>query len=283
MPIKAYRSVWGNIAIFLMLSLVAAFMALPLLYAIMQSFKPLDELFLFPPRFYVMKPTLKNYADLFALMGNSYVPFSRYLFNSLFVSITGTIGHVFVASMAAYPLAKHNFPGKRIIFSVIFLSLLFYGYVTSIPRFVVLTKLGWLNDYKALILPTFAGSLGLYLMRQFMQQIPDVLLESARVDGAKEFRIWWNIVMPNVKPAWLTLALLAFQGAWNDTSAPNLYVHTESLKTLPLALSYVRNAGIARAGAAAAVGILMMLPPILIFIITQSNVIETMKTSGVKE
>lgn len=283
MPVKVYRSMWGNIIIFLMLGCVAFFMALPLIYAICNSLKPLDELFLFPPRFFVMKPTMKNYKDLFALLGNSYVPFSRYLFNSLFIAIVGTILHVLVASMAAFPLAKHKFPGSKAIFNIIFLSLMFNGYVIGIPRFIVLNKLGWLNDYKALILPLVASSLGLYLMRQFMTQIPDVLLESARVDGAKEFRVWWQIVMPNVKPAWLTLALLIFQQFWGDVGNVNLYIHDEALKTLPLALAYVTNGGLARAGAAAAVGVIMMLPPVTIFILTQSNVIETMKSSGVKE
>jgi putative chitobiose transport system permease protein len=282
---KTYRSAWGNILITAMLSLTAIFMALPLVYTVSVAFKPIDELFLFPPRFFVMRPTLKNFNDLFLVMGNSFVPFTRYLFNSFTVTILGTASYVVVASMAAYPLAKHKFPGSRFIFSLIVLSLMFSAYVTGIPRFMILSKLGWLNSYAALIVPGLAGTLGLYLMKQFMEQIPDSLIESARIDGARERKILWLVIMPNVKPAWLTLTLLTFKDLWGDTYSPALYIHHESLKTLPLALSYFNalTAGIARAGAAAAAGLLVLLPPILIFILTQSNVIETMKSSGMKE
>lgn len=283
--VKAYRSTWGNILITFFLALTAIFMALPLVYTVSVAFKPIDELFMFPPRFFVIRPTMKNFNDLFLVMGNSFVPFTRYLFNSLTITIFGTAAYVIVASMAAYPLSKHKFPGSKFLFNLIIFSLMFSAYVTGIPRFMILSKLGWLNSYAALIVPGLASTLGLYLMKQFMEQIPDSLIESARMDGAREIRILWQIVMPNVKPAWLTLTLLTFKDLWGDTNSPALYVHNEALKTLPLALSYFNalTAGIARAGAAAAAGLLMLTPPILIFIITQSNVIETMKSSGMKE
>lgn len=283
MPVKIYRSIWGNILIFIFLGLLACFMALPLVFTISMAFKPIDELFLYPPRFFVMKPTLKNFRDLFSIMGNSLVPFTRFLFNSIIIGVIGTTGHVIVASMAAYPLAKKKFPGSTIIFQIIVLSLMFNAYVTGIPRFVILSKLGWLNDYKALILPGVASSLGLYLMRQFMTQVPDAYIESARIEGAGEFRTLWYAVMPLVKPAWLTLALLSFIAFWGDTGSPALYITNEALKTLPLALSYIQAGGIARTGATAATGLLMMIPPILFFILSQSSMIDTMKTAGLKE
>ncbi|MGE5558423.1 MAG: carbohydrate ABC transporter permease [Bacillota bacterium] len=282
MVVRFYRSKWGTASIIILLVLLAMFMALPLIYTVVTAFKPIDELFLFPPRFYVMRPTLKNFNDLFSAMGQSFVPFTRYLFNSIFVSIVGTIGHVVFASMAAYPLAKHRFPGHKWMFNLIIIALMFNPYVMGIPRFIVLSKLGWLDDYKSIIFPLMAGALGLYLMRQFMIQIPDSYIESARIDGASESKILWSIVMPMVKPAWLTLILLAFRDFWQDGSA-GLYIHYEAMKTLPLTIGYVTTGGIMRAGAAAAAGLLTMLPPILIFILTQSNVIETMKSSGITE
>ena len=178
-------------------------MALPLVYSIMNAFKPLDELFLFPPRLFVRRPTLKNFSDLFYLMSNSFVPFSRYLFNSVFISFLSTLGHVIIASMAAYPLAKHRFPGSKFLFNLVIFSLMFSGYVTNIPRFIIMAKLGLLDTYFALILPYIGATLGLFLMKQFMEQIPDSYIESARIDGANEFRIWWHVVMPNVKPCLL--------------------------------------------------------------------------------
>ncbi|MCL2740861.1 MAG: carbohydrate ABC transporter permease [Oscillospiraceae bacterium] len=283
MGAKSYRSVWGNALVVFFMGLVAVFMAFPLAFAIMHSLKPLDELFLFPPRFFVMKPSLKNFTDLFSLMGNSFVPFTRYFFNSIFVSVVGMLAHVVLSSMAAYPLSKHKFPGSKVLFQVIILSLMFTGFVLGIPRFIVMNSVGMIDTLWALLLPGIAGPLGFYLMRQFMTQVPDALIESARIDGASEFQIWWRIMMPNVKPAWLTLGLLAFQGFWGDTASVNLYIHTESMKTLPLAMGYLTNAGIARAGAGAAVSIVLLAPPLAIFIITQTNIIETMKSSGIKE
>lgn len=279
---KSYRSTWGNMLIVFFMAIVAVFMALPLVYTISTAFKPINELFLYPPRFLVKNPTLKNIKDLFATMSSSYIPFSRYLFNSLTVSIIGTLGHVFIVAMAAYAFAKHTFPGSKFLFNMIVFSLMFSGYVTGVPRFIIMSKIGILDSYLSLILPMMAGSLGLYLLKQFMEQmIVDESLESARIDGASEFKIVWRIVMPCVKPGWLTLLLLAFKDSWGDVGSPSLYIQSESLKTLPQALSYV-GATIARMGAGAANSLLIMLPPIIIFIITQSNVIETMKSSGMK-
>ncbi|HHT87904.1 MAG TPA: carbohydrate ABC transporter permease [Clostridiales bacterium] len=280
---RSYRSAWGNAIIVLFMAVIAFFMALPLIYTISTAFKPINELFLYPPRFFVKNPTLKNMKDLFATMSSSYIPFSRYLFNSLLVSILGTAGHVFIVAMAAYAFAKHTFPGSKFFFNMIVFSLMFSGYVTGVPRFIIMSKIKILDTYLALILPMMASSLGLYLLKQFMEQmIVAETLESARIDGASEFKIVWNIVMPCVKPGWLTLILLSFKDSWGDINSPSLYIQTEGLKTLPQAMSYIQQGGIARMGAGAANTLLIMLPPILIFIITQSNVIETMKSSGMK-
>ncbi len=279
---KVNRSFWGNLVISVVLTVVAVFMALPLVYSIMNAFKPLDELFLFPPRLFVRRPTLKNFSDLFYLMGTSFVPFSRYLFNSIFISFFGTLGHVLIASMAAYPLAKHKFPGSKFLFNLVIFSLMFSGYVTNIPRFIIMAKLRLLDSYLSLILPYIGATLGLFLMKQFMEQIPDSYIESARIDGANEFKIWWYVIMPNVKPAWLTLILFSFREIWNDTYTPSLYIHNEALKPFSLGLTYIQQGGFVRAGAGAAAAVLMLIPSIIIFIITQSNVVETMKSAGIK-
>lgn len=279
---KINRSIWGNLIVSFVLIVVAIFMALPLVYSIMNAFKPLDELFLFPPRLFVRKPTFKNFSDLFYLMSTSFVPFSRYIFNSIFISFFGTLGHVLIASMAAYPLAKHRFPGSKILFNLVIFSLMFSGYVTNIPRFIIMSRLHLLDSYLSLILPYIGATLGLFLMKQFMEQIPDSYIESARIDGANEFKIWWYVIMPNVKPAWLTLILFSFREIWNDTYTPALYIHNEALKPFSLALTYIQQGGFVRAGAGAAAAVLMLIPSILIFLITQSNVMETMKSAGIK-
>lgn len=278
---KLNRSFTVSFLLFLLLAAFGCFMALPLIYAINNAFKPLDELFIFPPRFLVNNPTMDNFFDLFSLMGNSWVPLSRYIMNTLIITVVGTAGHILLASAAAYPLAKYRFPGSKFLFSVVVLSLMFSGQVTAIPNYMVMSWLGWINTHASIIVPSLAFSLGLFLMKQFMEQIPDALLEAAKIDGASEYRIFWTIVMPNVKPAWLTLLILQFPMLWGSDGGN--FIYSENLKTLHYALGQIVQGGIARAGVGAAVALLLMVVPITLFIISQSSVIQTMATSGMKE
>ena len=257
-------------------------MLLPMVYAISSALKPLEEIWFFPPRFLVRNPTLKNFTELFRIMTDFWVPFSRYLFNTLFITGIGTFGHVILASLCAYALSKHDFPGKNLMFQIVILSLMFSTVVTQIPNFIIIAEIGWIDSYKAVIVPAFASSLGLYLMKQFMEQmIPDSVLESARMDGAHEWTVFWKIVMPMVKPAWLTLIIFSIQGLWG--MGANKFIQSEELKTLNYALSQILAGGISRAGVGSAAAVLMMMVPIIVFIIAQSNIIETMSTSGMKE
>ncbi len=275
------RSIGGNIVLGFFLILFGAFSALPFVYAILQSLKPLDELFVFPPRFFVVNPTGDNYYLLWIRVLNSWVPFTRYLFNSLFTSIVATGLHIVLSSMAAFPLSKSKFPGQKGISKIIVMSLLFTGGVTAIPQFVIMARVGFMNTYWSVILPAAAGSMGLYLMQQFMSQLPTAMVEAARVDGAGMFRILWVIVMPSVRPAWLTLIVFTFQGIWN--SAGGAFITEENLKPLPALLNQITASGISQMGTASAAAVILMLPPILVFLFTQSSVIETMATSGIKE
>ena len=276
------RSAGGDAGITVILVILGAFMFLPMVYAIMQSLKPLDELWMYPPRFYVMSPTLKNYKDLFTLMNISWVPFSRYIFNTVLVSVAGTAGHLFLASLAAYALAKIKFPGRNFMFQVVQMSLMFNATVTAITSFILMSALHWLDTYWALIVPAWCSSLGLYLMKQFMDtNVNDSVLESARLDGAKELKIFWVIAMPMVKPAWLTLFIYSFQGLWN--AGASMYIYSEQYKSFNYAIGQILAGGIKRAGAGAASQVIMMLVPIIIFIISQSNIIETMGSSGMKD
>ncbi|WP_231637648.1 MULTISPECIES: carbohydrate ABC transporter permease [Bacillales] len=276
------RSFFADFGIYLFLLLFGIFMMLPLVYAISNSIKPLEEIWFFPPRFLVNNPTLDNFRDLLAVMSDSWVPFSRYIFNTVFITAVGTAGHVVIASLCAYVLSKHKFPGKGIMFSTVVLSLMFSGVVTQIPNFIIISSLGWIDSYQSIIVPAFASSLGLYLMKQFMDQmIPDAILESARIDGASEWKIFWTIVMPMVKPAWLTLIIFSMQGLWGIGA--NHFIQSEELKTLNYALSQILAGGIARTGTGSAAAVLMMIVPIIVFIISQSKIIETMSASGMKE
>ena len=275
------RSMAGNTLLFVLMFICGIFMVLPLVMIVNNALKPLDELYQFPPKIFVRNPTLENFSDLFVLMNDSWIPFSRYILNTVIITGFGMVGHVVVASLAAYPLAKHKFPGKGILFSMVVLSMMFSWTVTQIPQYLIISWMGINNHYLALILPAWAFGMGLYLMKQFMEQLPDSLMESAKLDGASEWHIFWKIVMPNVKPAWLTLAIFQFQQMWGNTGS--MFLRDEQLKPLQFALQQITAGGVARAGVAAAVTFLIAAVPITFFLICQSNVLETMTTSGMKD
>lgn len=276
------RSAGGDAGITFFLTIMGIFMFLPMFYAIIQSLKPLDELLRFPPRFLVYNPTIKNYTDLFRLMSTSWVPFSRYIFNTVLITVAGTGGNLVLASLAAYVFAKIKFPGRGAMFQLIVYSLMFHSTAGAISSFIIMSSLGMVNTYWAIIIPAWGSTLGLYLMKQFMDSsVSDAVLESARLDGCKEFMIFLKIAMPMVKPAWLTLIVYSFQGLWN--TGASIYIYSEQLKTFNYAIGQILAGGIVRSGAGAASGVVMMIVPVLVFVITQSNIIETMSTSGMKD
>jgi ABC-type glycerol-3-phosphate transport system permease component len=275
------RSPWGDLTLIFALLLFGTFSAYPMIFIINNAFKPFNEIFIFPPKLFVRNPTLDNFVDLINLMADSWIPITRYVFNTLFITIVGTFGHVILASMAAYPLAKHQFRGNQALNKIIVYSLMFNATVTAIPGYVIMSGLGLVDTYWAIILPAFAFSLGLYLMKNFMVQIPTLYIESAFIDGASHYQIFWKIVMPLVKPAWLTLTILSFQTLWGATGGQ--YIYNESLKPLSYALGQIVGGGIGRTGVVAAVGLFMMVVPVIVFIVSQSSIIQTMAHSGIKE
>ncbi len=276
------RSFAGDLGINGILVVFGIFMFFPMYYTIVQALKPLNELWMFPPRLYVVNPTAKNFSDLLSLMSTSWVPFSRYIFNTVFISFCGTFGNVMLSSFAAYSLAKIKFPGRQVLFTIIVYSLMFNTTVAGITNFITMSFFKMIDTYLAIIIPAMGSSLGLYLMKQFMEtSVPDSVLESARLDGASEWKILWTLVMPMVKPAWLTLIIFSFQNLWNQGAS--VYVFSEELKTFPYAISQIVTGGIARAGASAASTVVMMIVPITVFVVSQSNVIETMSSSGMKD
>ena len=277
---KLNRSLGGDIFLFAILLFFGFFSAYPLIMTASNAFKPLDELFLFPPRLLPRNLTLENFRDLSELISNSWVPFSRYFFNTILITAIGTIGHVIIASMAAFPLAKYKFPGKTLFFTLVVYSLMFAPQVTATPNYIIISSIGLIDTPAAIILPAIASSLGLYLMKQFMSQIPDELIESAKIDGASEYRIFFQIVMPLVKPAWLTLIILLFQRLW--TTDGGSFIFSEEMKPVSYALRQIAQGTIERAGTIAAVAFIMMIVPVTFFVLSQSKVVETFSHSGMK-
>lgn len=278
---KTGRSFWGDLLNFLFLAILGIIMLIPVVFSVSNAFKPLDELFVFPPRFFVRHPTFDNFRILPSLFSDSLVPLSRYILNTLFITIAGTAGSIIIASMAAYVLEKKKFRMREGIFKLVVNTLMFTPAVTAIPSFLIMSKLGFINSYAAILIPTIGSSLNVFLMKQFMVGVPNTILEAARIDGSGEQRIFWRIVMPSVKPAWMTLIIFCIQNLWGATGGN--YIYNEELKTLPYALSQVMSAGLVRAGASAAITTLMMIVPMCVFVITQSNIMETMMSSGIKE
>ena len=275
------RSIGGDIGIYLILIIFAFLMAFPLIFLIGNSLKPLNEFFRFPPPVWPAHPTTDNFSDLFVTMGQSYVPFSRYFVNTVLITFLGTFGHLVIASMAAFVLAKYQFPGGRTFFAVVTTCLMFSGYVTGVPNYLIMSRLGMIDTYWALILPAFAAPIGLFLMKQFMEGLPTALIEAATIDGASTFGVFWNIVMPNVKPAWLTMIIFSVQTLWNNGATTVIY--SEAKKPLVYALNQIAAGGIARTGQAAAAQVVVVIVPIIIFILSQSRILETMASSGIKD
>ncbi len=271
----------GNFTYFFFLILAGAFSMLPFIYCICTAFKPLDELLVFPPRFFVHRPTVENFVILPTLIEKLRVPLSRYIFNTAFITFAGTALHIIVASMAAYVLAKTDIKFKKAIFAVVQLSLLYNAYTLEVPRYLIYSNMKIIDTLWVYILPAIPSTTGVFLIKQYMDSsVPDSLLEAARIDGAGPVSIYFKIVMPITKPAWMTLMLLSFQSLWS--AMPSGTVFSEKLKTLPYVLSSITAGGIARAGSAMAAAVLMIIPPIIILVISQTNVVETMGSAGMK-
>ncbi|HBP38416.1 MAG TPA: carbohydrate ABC transporter permease [Clostridiales bacterium] len=276
----------GWVMLYMLMIALMAFTALPLVYVISTAFKPIDELFIFPPRYFVRRPTLINFSDLMLSLNSSVVPFTRYVFNSLIVTVSIVACTVTVSSLGAYGVVKHHPPGSKALFAIVIAMLMFSPHVTQIPRYIVINGMGLINTYWALILPNIAVAYNFFLIKQFLEQFPNELLESSRIDGANEWTVFWKIVMPSLTPAWSTLVVFSFVSSWNDYFSPLIFTTSQTMKTLPLALQTIAGGpatmSIGRAGAVAAATFLMIIPTVLIFFIMQKKVIETMTHSGIK-
>lgn len=276
----------GWVLLYIFMFALSLFCLLPIVYMISSSLKPYDELFYFPPRFFAEKPTLDNFTNLFASLSNSTVPFTRYLFNSIVLTVGTVAGTCMVCSMGAYGLSKFKIPGKDLIFNIIIATLMFSAYVTRIPSFLVISNMGLLDSYWGIIITSVGASGNFFLMKQFIDQFPYELMEAARIDGAGEMRIFLKIVMPAQKPALSALIVFSFVSSWNDYFTPLIFLTSQSMRTLPLALQSLAGgagaASLATAGIMSAASLLMTLPVVVIFVFMQRKVIETMTYAGIK-
>jgi ABC-type glycerol-3-phosphate transport system permease component len=271
--------------LYVLLTILAIFMLMPIVYIFNHSLKPYSELFVYPPNILVRNPTIQNFVELFVVTGSSVIPVTRYLFNSIMIAALVVVGTVIVSALAAYPISKHKFPGHKVMFGAILLSLMFAPETVAIPRYLVVVNLHIINTYWAHILPLMAAPVSVFLMKQFVDQVPNELIEAAKMDGAREWTIFLRIVMPICMPAVATISILAFQGTWGNIETSTLYMQDEAMKTFPFFLSTLTNGlvnNVARQGAAAAAALILFLPNLLIFLVFQRKVIATMAHSGIK-
>ncbi|MCA9995217.1 MAG: carbohydrate ABC transporter permease [Anaerolineales bacterium] len=277
----------SQIKFYLILLPLAAFMLLPILFIFSHAFKPPDELFAYPPRFFVINPTVKNFSDLFSRFSKSGVPVTRYLFNSILITAVTVAASVVVSTTAAYALSKKRFKLKNILFTINTVALMFVPIAVTIPRFLIIERLQLIDSFWVHILPVLALPVGLFLLKQFMDGIPNEVVEAAQIDGASDVAIYWQIILPMIRPAIATIAILTFQATWNNAEISTLYINSESLKTFAFYLTTLTSATtganvVAGQGMAAAATLIMFLPNLLIFILLQSQVMSTMSHSGLK-
>ncbi|HRY78549.1 MAG TPA: carbohydrate ABC transporter permease [Candidatus Izemoplasmatales bacterium] len=281
-PTRFHRS---QMPFFMILVPFSLLMLFPILFVFNQAFKPQSELFAYPPKFFVINPTLDNFTELFRVISSTGIPFSRYLVNSILVTGIGVGLAILFTSLSAYALSKLKFKGKKVLFEINTLALMFVPIAVQIPRFLIVAKTGLIDTYWAHILPAIVMPVAMFLVKQFIDQTPDELIESAKIDGASEMQVFFHIILPIVAPAIATVGILAFQSIWNDAGTSSLYINDESKRTLAFYLSTLvgsRGNTVAGQGISAAAGLIMFVPNLVLFVILQSKVMNTMAHSGLK-
>lgn len=262
---------------------LALFMILPVVMIVNRAFMPLGELFAFPPHIFVHDPTMTNFKNLFSLSSTTGVPFLRYLLNSVVITVLTVLLNLAVTIFGAYAFAKKRFVGKKLLFEMNQLALMFVPTAVAISRYIVISGLGLIDTVAVHVLSLAAMPVGLFLVKQFTDQIPDALLEAAVIDGARERHIIFRIVVPLIRPALATSVVLTFQQVWMAVEASNNYTTDDSLRTLAYYLnSLSTNNAVAAAGMSAAASLILFLPNLIIFIWMQSQVMNTMSHSGIK-
>jgi ABC-type glycerol-3-phosphate transport system permease component len=259
-------------------------MGLPIVFIFCHAFKPMEELFAYPPQFFVYNPTFENFTKLFKASRTAGIPMSRYAFNSILITASVVAASLLLTTMAAFALSKLRFKGKGMLMQINQTALMFVSVAVMIPRYLTVNVLGLTDTYLAHILPLVALPVALFLVKQFVDQVPDSLIEAAYIDGASDWHVYVRIIVPMIKPAIATAAILVFQQVWGNMETSNYYVNDEGLKTLTFYMNTLANANntVAGQGMAAAAALIMFVPNLVLFIILQNNVMNTMAHSGIK-
>lgn len=274
----------GQIKILLILLPLTLFMALPIVFIINHAFKPMDELFAFPPTFFVRNPTLDNFTQLLKYSRSAGIPLSRYVFNSLIVTVLTVCLSLLLTTCAAFAFSKIRFKGRSLMLQINQIAIMFVATAVLIPRYMVISRMRLIDTVLAHVLPLIAMPVALFLVKQFVDQVPDSLIEAAHLDGANDFQVYWRIVLPIIRPAIATAMVLVFQQVWTNMETSSYFINDESMKTMTFYMNTLVNAntGVAGQGVSAAATLIMFIPNLVLFIVCQSSVMNTMATSGIK-
>ncbi|MBP3578318.1 MAG: carbohydrate ABC transporter permease [Lachnospiraceae bacterium] len=275
----------GQIKLYLFVVPLALITGLPIVYIIFHAFKPMEELFAFPPKFITTNPTLDNFRQLFKASRAAGIPLSKYLFNSVLITVSVVFSSMILSSAAAYAMSKLKFKGRDLVFNINQLALMFVPVAVMIPRYLVVEFLGLTDTYWSQILPLIPLPVSVFLLKQFVDTVPDSLIEAAYMDGATELHVYFKIIIPMIKPALATAAILVFQQVWSNLEASNYYISDEGLKSLVFYMNTLASANgnsVAGQGVQAAASLLMFLPNLILFCFLQNKVMNTMAHSGIK-
>lgn len=275
----------SQIKIILLVLPMVLITALPIVFIFFHAFKPMEELFAFPPKFITTHPTLDNFRNLAKASRSASIPISKYVFNTIFITLAVVIGSLLFSTMAAYALSKLKFKGRVSMMKINQVALMFVSCAVMIPRYLVINKLGLIDTYLAQILPLIALPVGLFLIKQFVDQVPDSLIEAAYMDGAKEWTIYCKVIVPLIKPAIATAAIMVFQQVWTNLETSNYYINDEALKSLAFYMNTLASNSsntVAGQGISAAASLIIFLPNLILFCILQKQVMNTMAYSGIK-
>lgn len=276
----------GQIKLYLFVIPLVFITGLPIIFIFFHAFKPMEELFAFPPKFITTHPTLDNFRKLFKASRSAGIPLSKYVFNTLMITTAVVFSSIVLSSAAAYAMSKLKFPGRNTFFKINQLALMFVPVAVMIPRYLVVEVLGLTDTYWSQILPLIPLPVAVFLLKQFVDTVPDSLIEAAYMDGATEIHIFTKIIIPMIKPAIATAVVLVFQQVWGALEASNYYINNESLKSLAFYMNTLASASttntVAGQGLQAAASLILFIPNLVVFCVLQKNVMNTMAHSGIK-
>jgi ABC-type glycerol-3-phosphate transport system permease component len=272
------NKILSDIIKYTVLILISFFMILPFVWMLSSSFKLPEDIFGYPPRLISQNPILSNYSFIFQEKN-----LLRVLFNTIIIALSATLLSLFFTTLGGYGFAKFEFPGKKILFVILLATMIIPGAVMMVPTFVIMRELGWVDKFWPLIVPGAASAFGIFFFRQYISTINDELMDAARIDGASEFRIFWNIILPIISPGMISLGLIFFMASWNNYLGPLIYLKSPENWTITVSINAMSGgAGLTYWGPQMAMSVISLIPLLIIFLVFQRRFAEGITAGAIK-